>query len=184
LVAPGHMRNRFEALIEREMEHQRTHGTGKIVAKMNALDDRKMIQLLYRASQAGVQIDLILRGHTTLRPGLPGYSDNIRIVSILGRFLEHDRIFHFHNNGDPVTLIGSADWRSRNLNSRVELITPVEDADLQQKLVHILDLALADNRLAWDVDGDGQYRLRMPAPDEPTRNFHDTLMQEALAAAG
>jgi polyphosphate kinase len=184
LVAPEHMRNRFEALIEREMEHQRTHGTGKIVAKMNALDDRKMIQLLYRASQAGVQIDLILRGHTTLRPGLPGYSDNIRIVSILGRFLEHDRIFHFHNNGDPVTLIGSADWRSRNLNSRVELITPVEEADLQQKLVHILDLALADNRLAWDVDSDGQYRLRMPAPDEPTYNFHDTLMQEALAAAG
>ncbi|MCB0046072.1 MAG: polyphosphate kinase 1 [Caldilineaceae bacterium] len=184
LVAPKHMRDRFERLIEQEIAHQDAYGTGRIIAKMNALDDSKMIELLYRASQAGVQIDLILRGHTTLRPGLPGYSDNIRIISILGRFLEHDRIFYFHNNGDPRTFIGSADWRGRNLNSRVELITPVEDPALQAELIEILELALSDNRLAWDVDSQGQYTLRMPAPGEPTRNFHEILMQRALASAG
>ncbi len=180
LVAPDHMRTSFEALIDREIAHQAAFGTGKIVAKMNALDDRLMIRHLYRASQAGVQIDLILRGHTTLRPGLPGYSENIRIISILGRFLEHDRIFHFHNNGEPVTFMGSADWRARNLNRRVELITPVEEPALQERLIQLLDEALADNRLAWDLDSVGQYRLRMPLPDEPVRNFQEGLMQEAI----
>jgi polyphosphate kinase len=127
LVAPRTMRKRFEALIRQEIAHQEEHGNGRIVAKMNALDDDRMIRLLYTASQAGVQIDLIVRGHCCLRPQLPGYSDNIRVISILGRFLEHDRIYHFHNNGEPLTFIGSADWRTRNLKRRVELITPVSD---------------------------------------------------------
>lgn len=118
------MRQAFSNLIEQEMSNARKFGNGRIIAKMNALDDVKIIRELYAASQAGVQIDLILRGHCQLRPGVPGFSENIRVISILGRFLEHDRIFYFHNNGEPHIFIGSADWRDRNLNDRVELITP------------------------------------------------------------
>ncbi len=118
-----------------------------------------------------------------LRPGLAGYSENIRVISILGRFLEHDRIFYFHNDGDPVALIGSADWRARNLTRRVELITPVREPALQQRLIEILELALSDNRLAWDLMPDGQYRLRMPAPGEPVRNFQVELMEDAQQRA-
>jgi polyphosphate kinase len=118
MVAPENMRSTFDQLIDQEIAHHKHHGNGKIIAKMNPLDDVKIIRHLYAASQAGVQIDLIIRGHSRLRPGLPGYSDNIRIISILGRFLEHDRIFYFHNNGRPLTYIGSADWRGRNLNDR------------------------------------------------------------------
>ncbi len=180
LVAPRNMRASFYELIAREMENQAAFGNGRIIAKMNAIDDQGMIRRLYEASQAGVQIDLIIRGHSRLRPGLPGYSDNIRIISILGRFLEHDRIFYFHNNGEPRTYIGSADWRNRNLKERVELVTPIEEPDLQAHLIRILEEALADNRLAWELDGrNGRYTLRHPAPDEKTRNFHKTLMKQA-----
>ncbi|MCP5094310.1 MAG: polyphosphate kinase 1, partial [Chloroflexi bacterium] len=111
LVAPNTMRKRFNALIEREIEHQVAGGNGRIIAKMNAIDDMGIIKRLYKASQAGVKIDLIIRGHTRLRPQLPGISENIRLISILGRFLEHDRIFYFSNNESPQIFIGSADWR-------------------------------------------------------------------------
>jgi polyphosphate kinase len=160
LVAPEYMRSRFEALIDAEIEHQRQTGDGRIIAKMNGLDDTRMVRRLYEASQAGVAIDLIIRGHCTLRPGLPGYSENIRVISILGRFLEHDRIFYFHNHGKPVTIIGSADWRTRNLTRRVELAVPVTEPALQQQLIDILHAALADNRSAWELDAEGYYRLR------------------------
>ena len=183
LVAPNHMRNRFEELIEREIEHQRAHGSGRIIAKMNALDDTRMIRRLYAASQAGVSIDLIIRGHCALRPGLPGYSENIRVISILGRFLEHDRIYYFHNNGVPDVLIGSADWRARNLNRRVELITPVDEPAFQRRLIDILNTALTDNRFAWDLDAEGQYRLRMPGLHEEERSFQQILMRKALAVS-
>jgi polyphosphate kinase len=179
LVAPDYMRSRFEALITREIEHQERHGNGRIVAKMNGLDDQRMVRTLYHASQKGVQIDLIIRGQCTLRPNLPGYSDNIRVISILGRFLEHDRIFYFHNNGSPETYIGSADWRTRNLTRRVELVTPVRTPELRQRLINILADALADNRFAWDLDADGQYRLRMPAQGEPERSFQALMMARA-----
>lgn len=182
LVAPKTMRKRFYELIDREIANQEQRGNGRIIAKMNALDDVGIIKRLYRASQAGVQIDLIIRGHSRLRPQLPGYSDNIRLISILGRFLEHDRIFYFHNNGEPLTFIGSADWRTRNLNSRVELITPVADAALQKRLMQILQDALEDNCLAWDLRADGQYVLRRPGAAEP-RDFHATLMKQALKRA-
>lgn len=183
LVAPSNMRHRFEDLIRQEIKNQEEYGNGRIIAKMNAIDDVRLIRKLYHASQAGVQIDLIIRGHSRLRPGLPGYSDNIRIISILGRFLEHDRIFYFHNNDQPLTFLGSADWRGRNLNDRVELITPIADPDLQQRLIDTLELALADNRLAWDLDSNGRYTLRHPAKDEPTINFHKTLMKQAKKRA-
>lgn len=180
VIAPQNMRTVFYDLIEQEIALQKQFQNGKIIAKMNALDDVGIIQRLYQASQAGVQIDLIIRGHSRLRPGLPGYSDNIRLISILGRFLEHDRIFHFHNNGQPVTYIGSADWRSRNLNERVELMVPVEEPHLQQRLIQTLEAALNDNRLAWDLKADGTYHLRYPQEGEPERNFHQLLMEQAI----
>ncbi len=183
MIAPQNMRKTFNQLIEREIEYQQQYQSGKIIAKMNALDDVKIIRKLYEASQAGVQIDLIIRGHTRLRPGLKGYSDNIRVISILGRFLEHDRIFHFHNNNRPLTFIGSADWRGRNLNDRVELITPIEEPSLQQRLINILDAAINDNRLAWDLDSEGSYRLRYPEADKSERNFHKILMKQATKRA-
>ncbi|MCB0059514.1 MAG: polyphosphate kinase 1, partial [Caldilineaceae bacterium] len=184
LVAPDYMRSRFEELIEREMANQQETGNGRIIAKMNGLDDRRMVRKLYEASPAGVAIDLIIRGHCTLRPGLPGFSENIRVLSILGRFLEHDRIFYFHNNGQPITIIGSADWRTRNLTRRVELATPVTEPALQQQLIDILHDALADNRYGWELDGDGYYRLRLPAEDEPVRSFQDEMMERAVERSG
>jgi polyphosphate kinase len=183
IVAPRVMRSTFVRLIQQEIDYQQRHANGRIIAKMNALDDVPIIQELYRASQAGVQIDLIIRGHSRLRPGLPGISENIRVISILGRFLEHDRIFYFHNNGEPHTFVGSADWRGRNLDERVELIVPVEEPALQQQLIRILHDALADNRLAWDLHSDGRYVLRWPGRDERVRNFHETLMGQATERA-
>jgi polyphosphate kinase len=179
LVAPRDMGKAFVELIRQEVAAQAEGGQGQIIAKMNALDDLDIIRELYRASQVGVQIDLIIRGHSRLRPGLPGYSDNIRIISILGRFLEHDRIFYFYNNGEPLVYIGSADWRNRNLKDRVELITPIEDPELKQQLVQTLQDALGDNRLVWDLDAEGAYTLRQPLADEPERNFHEILMDRA-----
>jgi polyphosphate kinase len=183
MVAPRNMRDSFTQLIQQEINFQTEFGNGKIIVKMNALDDIDIITKLYRASQAGVQIDLIVRGHTRLRPGLKGYSDNIRLISILGRFLEHDRIYYFHNNGAPLTYIGSADWRGRNLDDRVELITPIEEPALKKRLIQLLDLALNDNRLAWDLDADGYYRLRYPETPEAERNFHQVLMEQAIRRA-
>jgi len=183
LIAPSNMRKRFVENIQKEIAQHEEFGNGRILVKMNAIDDVRMIRELYRASQAGVQIDLIIRGHSRLRPNLPGYSDNIRIISILGRFLEHDRVFYFHNNGEPRIFIGSADWRGRNLNDRVELITPIEDPELQQRLIDMLELALSDNYLAWDLDENGRYTLRRPIEDESTINFHKTLMKQAKKRA-
>ncbi|MBN1965972.1 MAG: polyphosphate kinase 1 [Anaerolineae bacterium] len=179
LVAPQKMRHVFFNLIDQEVANQQEHGNGRIIVKMNAIDDMRMIRRLYQASQTGVQIDLIIRGHSRLRPGLPGFSENIRVISILGRFLEHDRIFYFYNNGDPQVFIGSADWRGRNLNDRVELITPIEEPELKQRIVGMLDDAMHDNRLAWELDSEGYYVLRHPGEDR-VRNFHETLMRQAL----
>jgi polyphosphate kinase len=179
LVAPRDMRNSFNGLIRQEIAYQESHGNGHIIAKMNALDDLGMIKNLYRASQAGVKVDLIIRGHSRLRPGLEGYSDNIRVISILGRFLEHDRIYYFHNNDRPQVFIGSADWRNRNLKDRVELITPIDEPDIRRRLITLLNKALEDNRLAWELDSEGRYRPKGPADGEPERNFHELLMKQA-----
>lgn len=183
IVAPRDMRNKIYDYINQEIEFQKQHNNGRIIAKMNALDDVGTIRELYRASQAGVQIDLVIRGHSRLRPGLEGFSENIRIVSILGRFLEHDRIFYFHNNNQPITLIGSADWRNRNLSERVELSVPVENPVLQERLIQLLNIALNDNRLAWDLEADGQYCLRRATDTQTEHNAHQILMQQALERA-
>jgi polyphosphate kinase len=183
VVAPRDMRRVMEELIQREIDAARAGERGRIVAKMNALDDAGIIRDLYRASQAGVQVDLVVRGHTRLRPGLPGYSENVRVVSILGRFLEHDRVYLFHAGGDPEVFIGSADWRGRNLNERVELLVPVQDPALRARLVEVLHWALADNRLAWELGPDGRYLQRRPAPGEPEVSYQTVLMRDALARA-
>ena len=183
LVAPRDMRKRFLDLIEGEIAHQQRGGSGRIIAKMNGLDDVEIIQALYRASQAGVQVDLIVRGLCRLRPGLAGVSENIRVTSLLGRFLEHDRLFYFHQGGTPRIYLGSADWRRRNLSERVEVMTPVNEPALQRRLIALLEAALSDNRLAWDLRSDGQYVQRHPASGEAVRSYHEILMARALEDA-
>ncbi|RME59538.1 MAG: polyphosphate kinase 1, partial [Caldilineae bacterium] len=160
LVAPVNMRQRFLEMIETEAANAAAGRPARIVAKMNALDEPKIVRALYEASQAGVPIQLIVRGNCRIRPGISGVSDNIQVISIIGRFLEHHRIFYFENGGDPRYFIGSADWMSRNLNDRVEAITPVEDPVLQHQLKQVLDICLADRRQAWVMLPDGRYRRR------------------------
>ncbi len=179
LVAPVTLRDRMVALIQREREHCQNGNPGRILAKMNSLVDQPIIQTLYEASQAGVQIDLIVRGICCLRSGIKGVSDNIRVISVVGRYLEHSRIFHFHNNGQSEVFIGSADWMTRNLDRRVEAVTPVEDPDIAQELKEILDLMLADNRQAWELQPDGSYIQRSPTEDQPEQNAQKILMEQA-----
>jgi polyphosphate kinase len=187
LVAPINMRQRFLELIGREVKHQKAGKGGHIIAKMNSLEDREIIEALYEASAAGVEMDLIVRGICRLRPGLPGQSETVRVLSIVGRFLEHARIFYFANAGNagkPEYFFGSADWMSRNLDYRVEAITPVEEPRLQDELKAILDVQLADNVKAWDMQADGTYLKRCPAPGEAPQNSQEILMQRALERAG
>ena len=162
LVAPVTLRKGMEALIEREIGHARSGGVGAIRAKMNALVDPAIIALLYEASKAGVKIDLIIRGMCCLRPGLAGVSENIRVQSIIGRFLEHSRLFWFGNNGEPEIYFGSADWMPRNLDRRVEAVTPVDDPKLRAQLERLLDAYLSDNCSAWDMRSDGTFVQRQP----------------------
>jgi polyphosphate kinase len=180
LVAPVTMRRRFLEMIAREVEHQKAGRGGHIIAKMNALDDRQIIDALYEASAAGVEIDLIVRGICRLSPGLPGRSETIRVISIVGRFLEHARIFSFANGGAPQYYIGSADWMTRNLDARVEAAVPIEEPRLQEEVQAILDLQLGDNVKAWDMKADGSYVQRSPGPGEEPRSSQDLLMQRAL----
>lgn len=179
LVAPVNLRDRMLALIQRETAHAQQGHAAAITAKMNALIDPMIIRALYEASQAGVQIDLIVRGMCCLRPGIPGVSETIRVMSIIGRYLEHSRIFRFHNNGDEQIFIGSADWMPRNLDRRVEAVTPVEDPKLVNELREILQILLSDNRQAWDLQPDGRYIQRYPGPDEAERSVQRILMERA-----
>jgi len=166
LVAPVQLREKFRELICQEMSHQRKHGDGRLIFKMNALVDEDMIRLLYRASQAGVQIDLIVRGICCLRPGVKGLSENIRVISVLGRFLEHSRIYYFHNHGEDIILMGSADLMPRNLNQRVEVLFPVEDREMVQHIREdVLEVYLKDNIKAWRMQSDGRYEYAQP-PEE------------------
>ncbi|MGM3307254.1 polyphosphate kinase 1 [Anabaena sp. WFMT] len=184
LVAPVNMRDRFLELIQREIENVQNGFSGRIVAKMNALVDPKIIATLYEASRAGVQIDLIIRGICCLRPGLKDISDNIRVISIIGRFLEHSRIFYFYNNSQEEIYIGSADWMRRNLDRRVEVITPIRDQDIAKDLQEILGIMLADNRQAWELQPDGSYIQRLPGDDCTETNSQKNLMSMALRSVG
>lgn len=177
LIAPVNLRDRTIAMIRREIDHCNNGGKGRIVAKMNSLVDPKIIATLYEASQAGVQIDLIVRGICCLRPGLAGVSDNIRIISIVGRFLEHSRIFYFQNQGEEEVYIGSADWMPRNLDRRVEAVVPVEDPEIIKDLQEILGVMLADNRQAWELQPDGNYVQRQPAEGTKEEGSQKILME-------
>ncbi len=162
LIAPINMRERFLELIRREAENAGAGLPARIVAKINQLEDIVICEALAQASQAGVSIDLIVRGFCCLRPGVPGWTDNIRVRSIVGRFLEHARVFHFANGAeDPLAgdfFIGSADWMDRNLSRRVEAITPVDARPLRERLWEVLEVQLADQRNAWQMQPEGEYR--------------------------
>ena len=165
LVAPVTLRRGMEELIRREIEHASAGRGGHIQAKMNALVDPAIIGLLYEASQAGVTIELVIRGMCSLRPGLAGVSENIRVVSVIGRFLEHSRLFWFANGGAPELFIGSADWMPRNLNRRVEAVAPVDDPQLRQHLEQVLALYLGDTG-AWHMQSDGSFQQRQQDGEE------------------
>jgi polyphosphate kinase len=158
LVAPVSLRRRLEGLILREIEIAKQGGKGHLIFKMNALEDPEMIKLLYRASQAGVQVDLLVRGLCCLRPRVPGVSDRIRVSSVIGRFLEHSRIYYFRNGGKEEIFLGSADLMLRNLNHRIEIVFPVESPGLVQRIRHeILEVYLADDVNAYQAHSDGSY---------------------------
>lgn len=180
LVAPINLRQRMTALIDREIEHQKAGRPAHLIFKFNALVDRGIIERLYAASQAGVRVDLLVRGICCLRPQLPGVSDNIRVVSILGRFLEHSRIFYFKNGGKDEVYIGSADLMPRNINRRVETLTPVQDPRLVRYLrQEVLATYLADNTQARVMQPDGSYVRATPKPGAKPVNSQAWLLSRA-----
>jgi polyphosphate kinase len=164
-------------LIVREADHARAARPARIIAKMNALVDTATIDALYEASQAGVQIDLLVRGICCLRPGVQGQSESIRVLSIVGRFLEHSRILYLANGGEAEYYIGSSDWMPRNFDRRVEAVAPVEKPALHERLRALFELYLGDNRQAWELDGSGRWQQR--APTGVTRASHELLLQHS-----
>jgi polyphosphate kinase len=159
MVAPVALREQLNALFDREIEHKRRGRPAHIIAKLNRLADLQIVQKLYEVSQAGVKIDLIVRGICMLRPGIPGLSENIRVRSVVGRFLEHSRVFWFANGGDDEVFIGSADWMSRNLKHRIEVVAPVTEPDAKRYLRDVLlDAYWSDNTKARELTPDGTYR--------------------------
>lgn len=186
LAAPHILKRGIIDRINREIERHKSHGDGLIQMKMNALEDADITRALYKASRVGVRVDLIVRDTCRVRPGLPGISENTRVISIVGRFLEHARIIYFRNGGEEEYYIGSADMMGRNLDSRVEVHAPVESPELRQELRLILDVQFADNRSAWDMDSEGNYTQRTPA-DDKAKGAQETLIgvaEKRLAAAG
>jgi polyphosphate kinase len=187
LAAPYTLKKALLEKIDREISKHRPDAPGLIQMKMNALEDSDITRALYRATQAGVRVDLIVRDTCRFRPGIPGLSESARVISIVGRFLEHPRIFYFRNGGSEEYYIGSADLMRRNLRSRVEVVAPVEDPDLRQDLRLILDIQLKDQRSVWDMQPEGVYVQRRPAPDQKARGCQELLIDLAatrlLAAA-
>ncbi len=182
VVAPSRLQTFMIEKIDREAANQRAGKAARIIAKINGLLEPAVVQALYRASQAGVKIDIICRGICALRPGMPGVSENIRVISIVDRFLEHSRIFYFDNGGDPQVYIGSADWMDRNLSRRVEVVFPIEQPDLKQRLIEILAITLADNVKARELLPDGTYRRVKPAEGEPALRSQQRFLELAAEA--
>jgi polyphosphate kinase len=170
------------ARIEREAKHARVGKPARIIAKMNALNEPSVVRALYAASQAGVRIDLIVRGACTLRPGVPGVSDNIRVRSIVGRFLEHSRVYWFANAGDPELFCASADWLERNLLRRVETCFPIIDPHLAARVKdEALDNYLADNLSAWELQPDGRYDKAAPGDEAMPHSAQLSLLAKLCA---
>ncbi len=184
IVAPSRMQSFFLEKFEQEIAHQKAGRQGHIIAKINGLLEPAIVQGLYRASQAGVKIDLICRGICALRPQLPKISENVRVLSIVDRFLEHSRIFYFHNAGEPQVYIGSADWMDRNLSRRVEVVFPVETPDLKRRLIdEILATSLADNTKACEMLADGSYRRVERAAGQPAVRSQERFLEIAAQHA-
>ena len=175
LVAPKHLRGAILGRIEREIELHSEDSPGKLQFQMNALEDPEVTRALYTASAKGVSVDLIVRDSCRIRPGIPGLSENIRVVSIVGRFLQHSRIYYFRNGGDEEYYIGSADCMGRNLGARVEALVPVEDAALRAELRQVLDIQLSDRRCAWEMSADGSYTQRTPPASRETGTFQSMI---------
>jgi polyphosphate kinase len=183
LVAPLDLRERILAEVTRVVASHTPENPGRIVMKMNSLVDRQAIEALYEASQAGVRVDLIVRGICCLRPGVAGLSENVRVVSLLGRFLEHERVFQFTDVDGTRTYMGSADLMPRNLDARVEVVTPVEDAHAANEVDVVLTACLNDNRACWELQAGGTWIRIRPADGEEERSAQDELMTRAVAAA-
>jgi polyphosphate kinase len=184
LVAPFQLHARLLELVEREQQNAERGLPARIILKMNSLVDRESIEALYRASGAGVRIELIVRGICCLRPGVPGLSENIRVVSIVDRYLEHSRIYYFENACQPEVFVGSADWMPRNFFSRVEVVFPIEDGNLRDRIIHeVLGLSLQDNVKARQLQPDGSYLLLQPGPKETPVRSQTEFMTLALRDA-
>ena len=179
VVAPLWLRDTFIALINREIAHAKDGKEAAIIAKMNSLCDKEIIEKLYEASNAGVKIELIVRGICCLKTGIPGVSENIKVTSIVGAYLEHARIFYFYNNGAENIYMGSADWMPRNLDRRVEIIFPVEDEVLKSKVKHILDVQLADTLKAYEMTEEANYVKVKPQRGKKPVGAQDTFCKEA-----
>ncbi|MCB0310937.1 MAG: polyphosphate kinase 1 [Bdellovibrionales bacterium] len=183
LVAPINMQQKFTELIDREIEHKKVNQPSYILCKMNSLEDRHMIAALYRAAQAGVPVDLVVRGICCLRVGVPGISDSIRVISVMGRLLEHSRVFYFQNGqADPLDgdfYIGSADWMGRNLHRRVELVVPLEERIHRERIWQAFQVMLNDSVHAWQMSNDGTYQIREVANSGNQDGTHETMMELA-----
>lgn len=183
LAAPNLMKKMLLAKVEREIGHQAAGTPGLIRFKCNALEDADMVEALYRASRSGVKVELIVRDTCRLRPGLAGVSETITVISIVGRFLEHSRIYYFHNAGDEEYFIGSADLMSRNLESRVEVLVPIEHPALRRELHAVLETQYNDKRSAWEMSADGGYTQRRPRPGHKDRSCQESLIEAAYLRA-
>lgn len=179
LPSPNMLKKSLLAKIEREINHHSETSPGLIQFKTNAIEDKQITEALYRASQAGVHVDLIVRDSCRLRPGIPGLSENISVISVVGRFLEHSRIYYFRNGGNEEYFIGSADLMKRNLEERVEVVAPIEGKELQATLREILDVHIFNRRSAWDMQSNGSYIQRQPGEGEDNRTVQDILIDLA-----
>lgn len=179
LVAPARLQIQMIEKIDRETANQKAGKAARLLVKVNGILEPAVVKALYRASQAGVKIDIACRGICSLRPRVPGVSDNIRVISVVDRFLEHSRIFYFENLGNPEVYVGSADWMDRNLSRRVEVVFPIEQPDLKQRVIDLLKTTLADNVKARELLSDGRYRRVTPADGQPAVRSQLRFLEQA-----
>jgi polyphosphate kinase len=182
LVAPARLQTVMIEKIERESANQKAGKPARLLVKVNGILEPAVVKALYRASQAGVKIDIACRGICSLRPGIPGVSENIRVISVVDRFLEHSRIFYFENGGNPEVYVGSADWMDRNLSRRVEVVFPVEQADLKQRVIEMLKTTLGDNVKARELLPEGTYKRVKPAEGVPPLRSQQRFLELAADA--
>jgi polyphosphate kinase len=175
-VAPGSLRTGLVERIEREIAQHRRTGDGRLLFKMNALVDPGMVEWLTRASQAGVRVDLVVRGICCLRPGVPGRTENVRVMSVVGRFLEHSRAYYFHNGGTPDVLFGSADLMPRNLDKRIEVLAPIASAPIKARIHDLLKRYWQDTLQSWNLTADGTWVRRQPGAGAPALEVQVALL--------